>query len=62
MFITVPNPFLFCQKDQYEKSNEICLFEQTWEDVETIHRDTTGLDVIFVEFKDFCREPRMDEY
>ena len=43
-------------------SNIILLFQQTLKDVEHIHRDISGFDMSYEEFKSLCREARNEKF
>ena len=52
MFIIYVAP----KKTVRNHSNIIILFQQTLKDVEHIHRDISGFDMSYEEFKSLCRE------
>ena len=43
-------------------SNKIILFNQTLKDIEHIHRDVAGYDMIYDEFKELCRKSCDEDY
>ena len=50
------------KKTVRNNSNIIILFQQTLKDVEHIHRDISGFDMSYEEFKSLCREAWNEKY